>query len=143
MKIISQKFNIQTKEETEKICITMKIKDFIKSKSFKNGLSTIMVLHSSAAITINENMSCISDDIVTTMRRIVPESDQYHHARYIIADGRLAVNAPAHIQSSILGNHVHIVIKDGEPVLSNRQDIFFIELDGPRLREYVVEIMGE
>ncbi len=143
MKIVVEKFGIQTKEEGESVNITESVKEFIKSNCIKNGIVIVMIMHTSAAITINEGTPCVGDDLIESLKRVVPESDHYHHARYLHGDGRMGVNATNHIQASLIGNHALIPIKNGEILISSHQNVYLVEFDGPRYRDYVIEIIGE
>ncbi len=143
MKIAVEKFGIQTKKEGESINITEDIRKFVKANSFKRGLVIIMIMHTSAAVTINEGTPCVGDDMIESMKRVLPESEHYHHARYLPGDGRMGINAASHIQASLIGNHALIAIKDGELLISSHQNVYIVEFDGPRFRDYVIEIIGE
>ncbi len=55
----------------------------------------------------------------------------------------MAVNAPSHLRGALLGMQVAFPILDGALVMGGRHTIYFVELDGPLLREAVVHVLGE
>jgi secondary thiamine-phosphate synthase enzyme len=53
---------------------------------------------------------------------------------------RIDDNADSHILSGLIGQGRILPVKDGQMVRGTWQNIFLIELDGPRSRRVVVEI---
>jgi len=109
----------------------------------KNGIVNVFTLHTTTAVTINENDPMLEEDIARFMVKAVPESESYAHHRFYKKDGRIAVNAYSHIRASLLGSNVTIPLQAGEMVLGLRQNIYLVELDGPQVRGLVVQVMGE
>ena len=52
-------------------------------------------------------------------------------------------NAHAHLASGFIGQTRILPIRDGQLVRGTWQNILLLELDGPRHRRVVVEVMGE
>jgi len=76
-------------------------------------------------------------DIVNKIKELFPLNAQYQHN--IIDD-----NAHAHIASSIIGSEKIFPIKDGRIIRGTWQNIFLVELDGPRSqRRIIVEVIGD
>ena len=82
-------------------------------------------------------------DIADYIQRIVPEDHPYRHARFLHSDGQMAINAPSHLRGALLGFEAFFPIEDGKMVCGGRQTIYFVELDGPQERTYIIHIMGE
>ena len=57
------------------------------------------------------------------MDRIVPDNLPFRHG-----EG----NSPAHLKSSMMGNHLAVAVADGRLVLGTWQGVMFCEFDGPR-----------
>jgi secondary thiamine-phosphate synthase enzyme len=122
----------QSKEEF--IDITKKAKDFVDSSGVRNGLCLIYVPHTTAAVTINENADpSVKRDIISTLKKIVPDSLPYSH---------LEGNSPAHIKASLVGPSTNIIIENGELALGTWQGIFFCEFDGPRKRKVYMRALS-
>jgi thiamine phosphate synthase YjbQ (UPF0047 family) len=78
------------------------------------------------------------------LKRLVPVGEaSYRHARFLPSDGAMAVNSHSHQRAALLGPQVVFPIEDGKVVLGGRQTIYYVELDGPLLRNFVVHILGE
>ena len=108
------------------------IRDVIRSSGVKEGVLTLFVPHTTAALTINEHADpSVLHDIISTIGNLIPRTGKYQHA-----EG----NSDAHIKASLFGNSQTIIIKDGRPLLGTWQSIFFCEFDGPRTRRLIVHI---
>ena len=77
-----------------------------KMTGLKNGIVNVFTLHTTTAVTINEDDAKLEGDIARFMVKLVPEDDSYAHHRFFRKDGRMAVNAYSHIRASLLGSSV-------------------------------------
>ena len=143
MKFVVEKLFVKSKKSTELIRITDEIRKTVQMTNLKNGIVNVFTLHTTTGITINEDDTKLEDDIARFMVKLVPEDDSYAHHRFFRKDGRMAVNAYSHIRASLLGANVTIPLQDGTLVLGSRQNIYLVDLDGPQLRGFVVQILGE
>jgi secondary thiamine-phosphate synthase enzyme len=136
------RFGIQTTGDTETIDITERVRDMVRETGVQDGLALVMTLHTTTAITVNEGLPDLEDDIVEMLQRLAPAESNYRHARFLHSDGQMAVNAPSHLRGALLGFQCAFPIADGEMVMGGRQTIYFVELDGPLHREAVVQVIG-
>ena len=143
MKSIVHRLEIQTHLETELINITDCINDLVQRSGVKDGTVFVLSMHTTTGITVNEGLPDLEIDITNIIQQLVPERNSYHHARFLPSDGQMAVNAPSHLRGALLGFQVFFPIQDNEMVTGSRQTIYFVELDGPQYRTYVVHILGE
>ncbi len=128
-------FNLKTNTRTELIDITRQIQEVVSQSAVRNGVATIYIPHTTAAITINENADPdVKRDILFEINKLIPFEDNYHHT-----EG----NAAAHIKASLLGASQTIIIADGRLKLGTWQGVFFCEFDGPRSRNVWMHVMGE
>ncbi len=126
---------IKTNQKEELLDITPIIKDAVKSSGIDNGFCIVYVPHTTAGVTINENADpSVKEDMIRTLRKIVPDSLKYTHA-----EG----NSPAHIKASLIGSSVEILIEKRTPVLGTWQGIFFCEFDGPRQRHIYIKVLKD
>lgn len=103
----------------------------LKAISAHNGLLTIFVPHTTAAVTINENADPdVRADMRSFLRERVPRSWGFRHA-----EG----NSDAHILSSLVGVSLTILVSAGSPVLGTWQSVYFCEFDGPRSRRVLLK----
>jgi secondary thiamine-phosphate synthase enzyme len=117
--------------------ITPEVVSMIKESKVKNGIASVYVRGSTAAIMIQENWDqSVQNDVVTLLGRLVPSGIWEHD--------RQDNNGDAHLKSGLIGPSETIPIIDSTPGLSTWQNIFLCEFDGPReRREVVVTIIAE
>ncbi len=126
-----QTIDVKTHSKEEFFDLTSEARDLTRASRIKNGVCLIYVPHTTAAVTINENADpSVKKDIITTLKKIVPDSLPYTH---------LEGNSPAHIKAALVGSSVSLVVEDGELVLGTWQGIFFCEFDGPRRRKTYIQ----
>ncbi|MCW2954143.1 MAG: hypothetical protein JWQ48_3313 [Conexibacter sp.] len=142
MQSIVTRFGIQTTKDTEFIDITERARELTRSSGVRDGLALVMTMHTTTAITVNEGLEDLEDDIAEMVARLVPAGAAFRHARFLHSDGQMAVNAPSHLRGALLGMQVAVPIEGGELVLGGRQTIYFVELDGPLYREAVLHTLG-
>ena len=129
-----QTFEVQTSAKTDLIDITRFVQEAVRKTKIMDGICTIFVPHTTAAVTINENADpSVPQDILMELDKIVPLEDRYHHR-----EG----NSAAHIKSSLLGSSETVLIESGRLALGTWQAIFFCEFDGPRNRRVYVKAVG-
>lgn len=142
MASIVKRFGIQTEHDTQLINITQRVRDLIAETGIQEGTAIVMTLHTTTAITVNEGLPDLEDDLLELLADIVPADRPYRHSRFLHSDGQMAVNAPSHLRGALLGMQVILPVTEGRPLLGTRQTIYFVELDGPLYREAVVHVTG-
>lgn len=89
----------------------------------ENGLLNIIINHTSAAITLNENADySVRTDFNNFISRLVPENISYFEHTYEGSD-----DMPAHIKSSLIGQTLTIPIYNGKLKLGIWQGIYLCE----------------
>ncbi len=137
---------LKTEKEFQIIDITKKIQEFVKKKKVKKGEITITTKHTTTAIRVNENEKRLLKDIEQYLYEIAPKGKQYLHDDIEKRTGcskNEPKNAHAHLKALLMGASETLPIKDGKLDLGKWQRIFFIELDGPRKRTFVIEMVAE
>jgi len=87
------------------------------------GLLHVFILHTSASITLNENMDgSVRDDFKSFFNNLVPENQNYFTHTYEGSD-----DMPAHLKSSILGSSIVIPISNGRLKIGTWQGIYLCE----------------
>lgn len=129
-----ESFMVRTRERNDLIDITPEVKQIARKSGIKNGLVTVFVPHTTAAITINENADpSVKHDLLMGLSDITPANlPKYRHA-----EG----NYDAHIKASLVESSVTLIISEGQLVLGTWQGIFFFEFDGPRTRNVYVQVI--
>ncbi len=127
------KIDVKTSGRTQMIDITSKIRQVIRESGVKDGLVHIFSLHTTAAVTINENADpAVETDILKTINKVVPWDDHFEH---------MEGNSAAHIKVSLFGPSETVPIENGAMVLGTWQSVFFCEFDGPRNRRVNIQII--
>lgn len=122
------------------INITEDIKNIVENSGVAEGILTVMTMHTTTGITINEALECLESDMSSFLEKLVPETSDYAHARMLREYGSTAGNPTGHIKALITGNHVHSLIEENELILGSAQEIYFCEFDGPAKRKIKIWI---
>ncbi len=134
---------IETSSTFEIHDLTAQVRELVVASGVREGQVMVSSLHTTTAITVNENEPRLFEDLRQTLDRLIPPGLPYLHddiaARGCPADEPL--NAHAHIAAMMLGHAQTVPITDGDLVLGQWQSVLFIELDGARSRSLVVQIV--
>lgn len=141
-------------EDFDFFCIrdmTEDTKAWIQESGIQNGLLTVQALHTTCVVSINElDEPCLLGDINKALRELVPKGKSYLHNSGLRTknlcedDYKCDTNADAHMKSFLFGSPSQtIIIRDGQPVWGRWQRLCLIDLDGPRDRKVMVQVIGE
>ena len=147
MKTKSFCLNVKTKEAPEFIDITDWVSDCIADSKVANGFAVVYSKHTTAAVKINENEPLLLEDMAKFLEGVAPRHAPYRHNDFEIRTVNMnpdeSPNGHAHLQHLVLGTSETVPILDGAMQFGTYQSIFFIELDHPRNREVMVQVVGE
>ena len=125
-------FSVRTTAREEIVLITDQVQDAISKLTWEDGICTIIVPHTTCAISVNENADPdVPADLTRALRAMVPNVPFRH------GEG----NSDAHLLSMIIGTSLAWPYRDGRLLLGTWQGIYFIELDGPRTRKVTVYVV--
>ncbi len=128
------KLEVQTSKHTQMLDITRLVRKAVSDSGISDGICTVFIPHTTAAVTINENADPdVVRDFTAEIDKIVPWEDGYHH---------IEGNSAAHLKASMIGFSEQIIVDGGKLVLGTWQGIYFCEFDGPRRRNIYVKMMG-
>lgn len=123
---------VKTSQRSEFVEITHGIEVLLQEVGAGDGVCTVFVPHTTAAVTVNENADpTVVKDILRHLEQLVPEQGDYWH---------LEGNSDAHIKAVLVGSSVTVPIQDGRLLLGRWQGVFLCEFDGPRERLVRVQI---
>ena len=123
--------HVQTKKLEVLLYSTRPLESEEASEGKRDGLCTVFVPHTTAAVTINENTDpYVVDDILHQLRKLIPLDGGYAHS-----EG----NSDAHAKASVIGPSETILLEDGHLKLGRWQGVYFCEFDGPRRRKVWVK----
>jgi len=139
MVVVSKEIRVQTKDECDIINLTDKVQEAVRNSGLKDGVVTVFVGGSTAAITTIEYEPGLLQDLPAALERIAPKNIEYKHEE-MWHDG----NGHSHVRASILGPSLVVPFKDGKLCLGTWQQIVLIELDiRARSRNIILQILGE
>jgi len=133
-KMLSE-INISTKEKYQLIDITDKVEKIVKESEVKDGLVLVFVPHSTAGIILTENEPGLKEDWLKFLKKLVSGFNFQHN--------RIDNNADSHILSGFVGQERVLFVKGGQIIRGTWQQIFLLELDGPRNRKIIVKIIKD
>jgi secondary thiamine-phosphate synthase enzyme len=136
MKIFFQDIQVATRNRTELDDMTRNIEEIVQKSEVKDGLCLVHTTHSTTAIVVNEHEPGLTNDIIKKIRQDFPKGVGWSH-------DRVDDNADAHLASSYLGPTSVFPVQNGRLIRGTWQNVFLLELDGPRNRRVIVEVMGE
>ena len=92
-------------------------------RSFQTGIAHFFIQHTSASLTINENVSPdVRSDMEAYFNKAVPENEPYFEHTLEGAD-----DMPAHIKASLMGFSIQVPITDGALNVGTWQGIYLCE----------------
>jgi secondary thiamine-phosphate synthase enzyme len=139
MFINSKTIQIQTNKENEIVDITNRVYNAVRESGQLNGIVTVFVKGSTAAITTIEYEPGLVKDFPDLISKLAPKNIRYAHDD-TWHDG----NGHSHVRASLIGPSITIPFIDGNLVLGTWQQIVFIEMDNrPRERTIILQILGE
>ena len=131
---------LQTEGELAVVDLTPGLQGALRSAGVSDGVVTVFVTGSTAAITTMEHEPGGVQDLQEALERLVPrrrpEGGDYAHNERNHDD-----NAHSHLRASLLGPSLSIPLVRGQLALGTWQQVVLIELDDrPRERSVHVQI---
>ena len=138
---------LNTQKAPEFIDITDWVCQCVAQSKISNGFAVVFSKHTTAAVRINENEPLLLEDMASFLERFCPRNGGYSHNDFNIRTVNMtpdeSPNGHAHLQHLLLGTSETVPVIDGIMQFGRYQSIFFIELDHPRPREVMVQVVGE
>lgn len=139
MRIMTKNIQLKSKGETDIIDITDHVSRAIEESSVSNGIATVFVAGSTAALTTIEYEPGLKHDFPQMLSRVAPKDIVYEHDN-TWHDG----NGHSHVRASLIGPSLTIPVVGGKLTLGTWQQIVFLEMDTrPRNRKVIVQMLGE
>ena len=130
---MNQTLEFQTSQSRELINMTNDVEGVVAESNVKEGTCLVFAPHATAAVLINEDEPGFKADVEKLIDMWIPQGDWAHD--------KVDSNATSHLSSALIGQSRVIPIIDGRLKLGTWQEIFLVELDGPRSsRKVIVQI---
>jgi secondary thiamine-phosphate synthase enzyme len=138
MAIHSAQIRVSTEGNGDIIDITPGVQEVVATAGIDDGLVTVYVSHSTAAISLIEYEPGGVRDLREVMERLIPTQSDYHHNR-MAGD----TNAHAHLRAAVLGPSEVVPLKDGRLKTGTWQQFVLVDFDdSPRERTVMVQVLG-
>ena len=135
MEVYSEEVQVPTGSSINLVNITEKVHAVAKKSGISDGACSVYSMHTTAAVIINENEPGLLKDIVAKLTHDFPKDAGWEHDRH---DN----NAHAHLAATYVGISKVLPVEDGKIKLGTWQSVFLLELDGPRNRSVIIQVMG-
>lgn len=108
--------------------------EFAELKQIDKGILHILIKHTSAGITMNENADpTVRKDMETHFNKMIPDNSPHFRHNYEGPD-----DMPAHIKTSLVGNHLSIPITRGKLNVGTWQGIYLCEFRNYGVNRHLV-----
>jgi secondary thiamine-phosphate synthase enzyme len=131
--------SIATRGNGEILDVTASVAEAVRGSGIANGIATVFVTGSTAALTTLEFEPGLVHDLKAAFDRLYPREMEYrHHERWGDDNGH------SHVRASMLGPSLVVPVIDGALTLGTWQQIVLVDFDTrPRTREFLVQMLGE
>ena len=146
MKAQAYSLKVESKDAPEFIDITDEVRSLVEDSGVENGFAIVYSKHTTAAIKLNENEPLLLKDMASFLERVAPANGHYQHNDFSVRTVNMAEgenpNGHAHCQHLVMGSSETIPIISGQIQIGPWQSIFLVELDRPRPREVLIQVLG-
>ena len=130
---MSDVLHIRTTAVKEIVDLTDRLETVIRKANLQEGLCSLFVTHTTAALTTGEIGEGTDDDLLVVVEELIPRI-RFQHAHN-------PAHAWSHMASSLLGPSLTVPVSAGQLVLGTWQSVMLVELDGPRERTVHVTLI--
>ena len=145
-KVFSRVVQVESTDAPELIDFTDTVVGLVAESGIKHGQVSIYSTHTTFSVVINENEPLLLQDMQHFLERCAPKDIYYGHndfeKRTVSMRPNECPNGHAHCQHMVLGTSEMVPVIDGNPLLGEFQRILLVELDEPKPRQVVVQVMG-
>jgi secondary thiamine-phosphate synthase enzyme len=139
MMVATHRTSVHTRGQGDAHDITERVAVAVRETNIVNGMVTVFVVGSTAAVTTIEFEPGAIADLNRLFEAIAPRDGEYrHHLRW--GDD----NGSSHVRAALLGPSLTVPVVAGTPTLGEWQQIMLLEFDTrARRREMVIQVVGE
>ena len=146
LRIARDAIRVRTGECLQFVDITDEIAERVGSLGIRNGIVSVQVQHTTAAVVVNEHEPLLLQDLRDALERAAPRSLAYRHDDFTIRTVNMQPgeipNGHAHCKALFLPASQTLNVLDGILQLGRWQRVFVVELDGARERMVSIVAIG-
>jgi secondary thiamine-phosphate synthase enzyme len=150
MKMLFENHNFTTGRCMEFVDVTEDLLDLVGRSEVSNGMALVYSPHTTCSVLINERESGFIRDFEELVEHMVPRTNAYRHDDLALRTENLedddhdVPNGHAHCRQALLASSSQAIpIVDGALQLGRWQRVFLLELDRPRDRRILMQVIGE
>jgi secondary thiamine-phosphate synthase enzyme len=129
---------VNTTDGTDILDLTRLVQDKVRAAGLSDGVLTLFIAGSTAALTTIEYESGVVNDLRNAIDRLFPRDLSYEHDRRW-GDG----NGYSHVRAAFLKPSLSLPVEQGQVVLGTWQQIVLLDFDNrPRTRSIRGQVMG-
>lgn len=123
---------VRTTARRQLVDLTAEIHRRLAALGLQEGAVVIQSLHTTAGVTVNENADPdVAHDLLAQLALLAPrQAPHYRHG-----EG----NSDSHVQTTLVGPSVVLIVHEGRLLLGRWQGVFLCEFDGPRHRQVALQ----
>lgn len=139
MPVITATLSARTRGDGDTIDLTMDLADAVRASGLLDGVATLFIGGSTAAITTIEYEPGAVEDLRSVFEEIAPRDREWrHHLRWGDHNGH------SHVRAAMLGPGLSVPFVSQKLALGTWQQVVLVDFDErPRTREIIVQIIGE
>ena len=138
MAVHTGQLRFSTEGDGDVVDLTEGVMEVVRSAGAENGVVSVFVPGSTAAVTTMEYERGGIQDLRATLDRLVPPGDEYEHNR-LNAD----TNSHAHIRAAIVGPSETVPLRGGRLGTGTWQQVVLVDFDDrPRERTVLVNVVS-
>jgi secondary thiamine-phosphate synthase enzyme len=150
MKMLLENHTLSTSKCADFIDVTGDVEQTVERSGVINGMALVYSPHTTCAIVINERESGFIRDFEVLIEGLVPAERPYQHDDMTLRTENLedddhdVPNGHAHCKQGLIASASQTIpVIDGKLMLGRWQRVFFLELDRPRSRRVLIQVLGE
>lgn len=126
--------------------VTDLVADVVSRSGVLDGSVLASMAHTTCALIVQENEPLLLADLADRLRRFASEAETYRHnelhIRVVNVCADECANGHSHCQHALLGSSATLPVHAGNLVLGRWQRLLAVELDHPRTRRVMVQVIG-
>jgi secondary thiamine-phosphate synthase enzyme len=142
--------HVSASQRYDYIDLTDELRRAIKDSGVTDGTALAFSAHTTCALLINEWENGAMEDFRARVRALVPDEDHYYahddldRRTQNLAESHERANGHAHVKAMLLSATSHAIpVVSGEPAFGRWQRLILMELDEPKDRRIMFQVVGD
>lgn len=142
--------SLRTSARGEFVDITEDVRGTVERSGLRDGVAVVYSPHTTCAVLINELERGFIEDFQGFLEELVPVDRPYRHddlsvrTQNLEDDPHEVPNGWAHVRHCLLGGASQAIpVAGGRMLLGRWQRVFLVELDRPRDRRVLIQVVGQ